>query len=112
MKFKEANRRGFKVNEVIEIAKELDLDDAKRQWPGSFSFNELQKSRPLHLIDGIPEAKIKEIMLKIRYENERRVEKEMKEYIKSERFDKGAVGCDISDEEFIKNEQWFDRHGY
>lgn len=112
MKFKEANRRGFKVNEVIEMSKELDLEDAKRVWPGEFDFKGLQRSLPVHVIDGVPESKIKEIMLKIKHETQRRIEKEMQDYVDSEKFDKGAVGCDISPAEFIDNEQWFDRHGY
>lgn len=94
MKFKESQRRGFKVNEVIEVAKELNLDDQKRSWPGPFSFKELQSSMPLKLIDGVPSDAHKALMIKARDEEVKRIEKEIQLYIGSDLFDKGSAGFD------------------
>lgn len=44
VKFKEANARNLKYNEIIEIEKNINLEDTKRVWNKKFSINELQKS--------------------------------------------------------------------
>ncbi|HJZ23918.1 MAG TPA: DNA polymerase [Candidatus Babeliales bacterium] len=48
-KFKEALRRKKLPNELIEVYKELDLQDSKRAWGDEFSFETLQKSTPITL---------------------------------------------------------------
>lgn len=49
MKFKESLRRRMTVNEIIEMTKELSLDDNKRTWPGAFNRDEIQDSIPIKL---------------------------------------------------------------
>lgn len=48
-KFKEALRRDFIPNEIIEVKKEFSLEDEKREWSGRFMEEELQDSHPLCL---------------------------------------------------------------
>lgn len=44
VKFKEANKRRLRYNEIIEFEKILDLEDNKRVWPSGFKHDELQDS--------------------------------------------------------------------
>jgi len=46
-KFKEALRRDFIPNEIIQVHKEFSLEDEKRVWPGLFEEGKLQTSSPL-----------------------------------------------------------------
>lgn len=46
MKIKEALKRGFDVNEIINFDKEAVLIDTKRQWKKGFDITELQWSKP------------------------------------------------------------------
>jgi len=108
MKFKEAQRRGMTVNEIIPMMKELDLEDNKRSWQNDFSWKESQRSLPLVMIDGVESEYRKELVRKARYAAEERVEKEMLEFIDSDLFDKGSVGVDICPVEFIENEIFFE----
>jgi len=49
VKFKEAIRRGFIPNEIIDITKELDLNDNKRVWSRPLSFDTLEGSKPINI---------------------------------------------------------------
>ena len=106
IKFKESIRRNLKVNSMITVKKNLSLEDTKRDWSGlKFNINTLQKSKPLFLIDGITETDYKEIESKINAENS----KIMEEYYKSDLFDSKSVGDDITYDEFMENEIFFDK---
>ncbi len=58
MKFKESLRRGFIPNEIQNITKSMSLEDNKRLWKSTYSFRELQSSKPLEIIDGLSELEI------------------------------------------------------
>lgn len=58
MKFKESMRRGFIPNEIQSITKNMSLEDDKRLWESTFSYNELQDSRALEIIDSKSELEI------------------------------------------------------
>lgn len=47
-KFRESLRRGFDINEIIEVTKTFDLEDNKREWQEPFNHN-LQFSKPLRI---------------------------------------------------------------
>jgi len=47
VKFKEANRRGLKYNEIIDFSKLIDVEDSKRVWPEKFNKERLQDSEPI-----------------------------------------------------------------
>jgi len=53
MRFKESTRRGFKVNEIVDMTKNMSLEDNKRIWQRPFDHKELQYSIPQFLTDGI-----------------------------------------------------------
>jgi len=48
-KFKESNKRGFAYNEIIDVFKELNLEDEKRKWKSLFDYNVLENSTPLKI---------------------------------------------------------------
>ena len=52
MKFKESIRRGFVPNEIIDMTKELSIEDNKRVWEFKFNPFNLQSSEPFEIIDG------------------------------------------------------------
>ena len=49
VKFKESLRRGLIPNETMEVYKEFNLEDNKRNWTHNFSINSLQASLPINL---------------------------------------------------------------
>lgn len=104
MKFREAIKRDMIPNEMVDMVKELTLEDDKRLWSSSFDMKEFQMSDPLEIIDGITEIEWRkqEQKAKVAYEKEK--EKAMQEYFESDLFDKHAVGSDISYQEFHDNE--------
>jgi len=50
---REAIRRGFTPNEIIEITKSLSLEDDKRFWGKEFDFESLYHSSPLIIDEGV-----------------------------------------------------------
>jgi hypothetical protein len=42
-------RKHFSVNEIIEITKEVSLEDDKRKWENEFNIEKLQDSEPLYI---------------------------------------------------------------
>lgn len=52
LKFREALRRGLQPNELVMTYKTFSLEDDKRQWFSSFSYDEEQHSEPLIVVDG------------------------------------------------------------
>jgi len=57
-KLKEAVRRGMIPNEIIEMEKQLTLDDTKRNWVGELSQTEYEESTPIFLTMGKTHAEI------------------------------------------------------
>ena len=105
-KMKESNNIGIKSGSVISMFKNIGVEDDKRNWMGKkFSFNDFQDSQPLKIIDGIGEFKHAIMQRKAMHAFELQKEKQMKEFINSDLFDKFSVGQDVSAEEFIENEQ-------
>ncbi len=47
IKFKEGNRRGLKINSLIDYEKNLDLNDTKRLWKGDFDPLVFETSEPV-----------------------------------------------------------------
>jgi len=58
VKFAESQRRGLVPNEIIEIEKNLSLEDDKRIWIGSFSHETLQYSKPLVIKENMMDKKL------------------------------------------------------
>jgi hypothetical protein len=102
-KFKESIRRGFIPNEILAVHKEFSLEDTKRIWETEFNPNELQSSKPLSIEYLNEQLREKANLL---YEKKKR--KELDELIDSDKFDIEMVGYDISNEEFIENEKFFE----
>lgn len=110
-KFKESKRRGFYINELREVEKELSLEDDKRDWLQKFTLDGLEWSTPVHLTDGYTE-KERAVMMRKAMEAYKDVKvKETREYLASDLFDSYAVGSDISKEEFLENERWWGQRG-
>jgi len=107
VKFKEAIRRDLLPNQIIDVVKHFNLEDDKRNWGTKiFSIKELQYSIPLNMdIINANILKLQDEKALILYEKEQ--EKQIEVFINSDIFDKESVGSDISNKEFIKNEQWF-----
>jgi len=53
VKFKEANSRDLKYNQIIMIEKNFKFEDDKRKWDKPFKPEELQTSSPIHIIENI-----------------------------------------------------------
>lgn len=47
VKFKEANSRNLKYNEILKIEKSFSFEDTKRVWKDKFSFNKFQSSNSI-----------------------------------------------------------------
>jgi len=111
-KMKESSRIGIKSGTVILFGKDLTLEDDKRDWQGKkFSIETLQDSKPLLMTNGLlskelEKAQKESLLMMQREENAR-----MNQYINSDLFDKKSVGSDISNEEFLRNEQFWGRKG-
>lgn len=103
-RMKESDRIGIKSGSIIQLHKHLGLDDDKRDWNGlSFDIDGWQDSEPLKLTCGLTpqdqqKALTKDLM---------GLHKKKMDFINSDLFDRHSVGSDISNEEFLKNEQWF-----
>lgn len=119
VKANESIRHGYDVNAIREDSKGLDINDNKREWSKPFDRNSFDStSKPLTIIQTIIPTKkhitkktIREKMLISDAEHQKVRDKMRKDYIESDLFDNMSVGEDISSEEFIKNEEWFDKHG-
>lgn len=49
VKFKEANSRNLKYNQILEVKKSFSLEDSKREWSKKFNPFELQNSNPIKI---------------------------------------------------------------
>lgn len=105
-RLREALRRGLYPNEIIPITKEFSLEDDKRIWNSEFSIDELQSSRPHKIVEGITEKKYEEELIKAEDKRQTFMEKIMS--VDEDLIDWNAKGDDISREEFIENEMWFE----
>ncbi len=104
-KMKESSRMGINSGSIMYLTKDFNLNDDKRDWNGkSFSVDDWQDSEPLKLRDGLTPKDQRKAMEA--YQNEQA--KQMKKYFRSDLFDRKAVGNDITNEEFLKNEIFFD----
>lgn len=103
-RMKESQRMNIASGSIINVIKNIGLEDDKRLWKNSFSLDEFQDSEPLRLIDGMPE---KEYMIKLNELKEKAEKQKLKDFIRSDKFDRHAAGADISYEDFIDNERWF-----
>lgn len=72
VKFAESQRRNLVPNEIIEIEKELSLEDDKRIWEGEFSHESMQFSSPLTVRENVvlnsklkKEKYLKEVKLEV-----------------------------------------------
>ena len=108
VKFKESMRRGLKVNEIIPMIKELDLDDNKRVWCGELDWNKVCLSSPHEIVEGM--TKVERERLKVKTYDAMKDEKEaeLQKFFDSDLWDSRSVGSDISDKEFLKNELSFE----
>ena len=110
VKFKEAMRRGLDINELIDFVKVLDLEDTKRSWGGVFDWSNLQSSMPLIMIGGVESEYLKDQKKTAMQAYNESQRLETQKFLESDLFDSHAVGSDISEEEFLENEQFFARH--
>lgn len=115
----ESIRRGWNVNEVRQDSKSVDLEDNKREWSKQFDYKTFDfNSKPLY-IDIMEEPVKKHVIRKT--VNERKIiseqeykknkDKLRKQFLESDLFDLNSVGQDITPEEFVENEEWFDKRG-
>ena len=88
----------LKVNQVIQITKQLDVEDTKRSWSSEFSVDDQQISEPININEYIPEKE----KLKIKRFEDEYLEEKMTERMNEDTLD--AKGYDITDAEFFKNE--------
>jgi hypothetical protein len=70
-KFKESLKGIRPINAIYDMEKMFSLDDDKRRWPGKFSIDRFESSKPLRMIDGHEEDLITEDML-IKHEKRRK----------------------------------------
>jgi hypothetical protein len=113
MKFKESIRRNLMVNEIVDITKEMSLEDDKRLWEEKFDASSLQESKALEIIEGVTETRYESDLQKAKEKYEKEQEKlldansELFEERFADTFD--SMGDDITKEEFLKNEtNWRD----
>ena len=110
-RMKESNNIGVKSGSVMQFSKHLNFNDEKRNWKGKdFSLEDWQDSEPLKLTDGLTKLEMAKMELDARMSYEKEKQKESISFINSDLFDKHSVGSDISPEEFIQNEQWFEKN--
>jgi hypothetical protein len=97
--------RGVDIHSIIEITKNLNIEDDKRLWAHEFDIEIPQNSKPI-ILDDIIDKKL----LRAKKWYDKIQEKELNKFLESDLFDKHAVGNDISHKEFLKNEIWFARY--
>jgi intein/homing endonuclease len=115
----ESIRHGYKINEVRQDSKSVSVEDNKRLWSKPFDYTELDyESRPimineptLYTLKGLRKRTVREKMLQAEHERNKVHIQLQQEFIDSDLFDSSSVGSDISSEEFLKNEEWFDKRG-
>lgn len=110
-KFKEAKRRNLIINEIVTINKHMKLNDEKRDWNEiDYDPYKMIWSTPIQLIDGVPSRVLTQMKKKVIDVFKENVKQDMREFIGSDKFDIHSVGIDISPEEFIENEIFFERN--
>jgi hypothetical protein len=115
----ESIRRGFNVNSVREDSKLVNLEDNKRIWSKLFDVNDFDTNSSPVTVDDITiherkhvrKKTVKEKQLLSQQEREKIQRKMEKQFIMSDLFDIESVGTDITPEEYLKNEEWFDKQG-
>jgi len=105
-KIKESLRHNYEPNEIRDVFKTLSVEDEKRKWAHKFDPLSLQDSTPISM----DEIKANE-ELKALNKFERAQKKERDKFYKSDLFDSYSKGKDISNDEFMKNEIFFERFG-
>lgn len=63
VKFREALRRGLTPNEIIDVIKNLSLEDDKRRWENMFKQDSNEISRPLEIKEGNVLPYVKAVLL-------------------------------------------------
>ena len=107
LRFRESQRRGLQPNEIIQQPKQFNLDDDKRDWLGNnFIPGCFHHSKPLEMVNG----ELPKDYLKAERYAKSIIRGELEVFIKSDLFDSVSVGKDITPEEFIENEKFFDTH--
>lgn len=115
----ESIRYGWNVNSVREDSKGVSLEDNKRLWSKKFSADDFDfESKPIYINDvslfkrkHVNRKSVREKILISEQEYKKNKNKIRKQFIESDMFDINAVGSDITPEEFIENEVWFEKHG-
>ena len=101
IKLRTALQDKYKINQVIDMIKEMDLNDSKREWLKDFDMLP-QESKPLTLTDFDYLNKSKSY-----FESSKDwIDNNIKE-IDSDLLDINSIGKDITKKEFIKNELYF-----
>jgi hypothetical protein len=104
IKLRTALQDKYKINEVIQINKEMNLNDSKREWLKDFDMLP-QESKPLNLTDFDYLNKSKRY-----FESSKDwIDNNIKE-IDSDLLDIKSIGKDITIKEFIKNEIYFSKN--
>lgn len=116
-KINEAIRHGYNINSIRLIPKKVKLEDNKRIWSKPFNQFIFDNNSKPYFIDNInlPEHRIinrltnRERLLRSKQYYEKIRSDRLMEFINSDLLDTMSIGKDITSEEFIKNEIWFDR---
>jgi len=114
-KIKESIRRGIDANTVYNIPKELHLNDNKRYWfDKDFNTSKIQDSIAFYFDE--EDYNIKKELKKQRKQAEKeqklysQIKSSYDDYLRSDEFDDYAVGDDITKEEFLENEMFFEKN--
>lgn len=111
-KMKESSRIGIMSGSVMQLTKDFNLEDDKRDWKGKkFSVSDWQDSEPLMMKDGMLPVEFEKAQRKAleQYKKDRAADDEA--YLNSDLFDLKSVGTDIPAQEFLKNERAWGRRG-
>jgi hypothetical protein len=118
-KLKESYKIGIQVNTIRDVNKIFALEDNKRIWMYKFNHLIFDDNCKPHIIDQTIEPPpkrinyrltVRERMLKAQGEYDKNKKNRLMDFVDSDLFDSYSVGKDITKEEFVKNEIWFETH--
>jgi len=96
---KETHKNGLlQINQIIEIPKNLNLEDTKRIWENEFNYLDQENSKPININEYQTDKEKKQFL---------KYEKDFYKKLLNEKLNEDSLdskGWDISEDEFIKNE--------
>jgi len=116
-KVNEAIRHGYNINSIRTLTKSINLEDNKRIWTKKFNQFIFDNDSKPYYIDNVnlPHHTVvtrlsnRERLLRGKQYYERIKSDRLQEFINSDLLDTASIGDDITPQEFIENEIWFER---